>query len=106
MQTNVNFDVRLLETSPSTTQRFRSTRAWTFIEFELIYFRLLAAPVMLDGSESSGSAMKGTLTLASLQLLECLVEKETQSQPAVAEYIEVGARALSKLDYWGGGGGG
>lgn len=59
---------------------------------QLNHVRLLAAPVIFEGSElpsGKGSVMKGSVTAASLQLLECLVEKDSQSGEAVSKCIEV-----------------
>nr|CAD7441323.1 unnamed protein product [Timema bartmani] len=54
---------------------------------QLNHIRLLAAPVIIEGNEkttSLASSISGRVTAASLELLECLVDK-----PAAVEVVEV-----------------
>lgn len=58
----------------------------------LLYFcfRLLAAPLIIEGSEKTTaqfSQISGSLTLASLELVECLVD--TFSSNPTIEFIEL-----------------
>ncbi|KAK7872956.1 hypothetical protein R5R35_004266 [Gryllus longicercus] len=57
----------------------------------LNHIRLLAAPVVMEGSEratAQGCALSGTLTAMHLELLECLVDKGSAQQLKV-EYVEL-----------------
>jgi hypothetical protein len=57
-----------------------------------VYNRLLAAPVIVEGNEkktSHANLMSGTVTAASIEVLECLVDKKTPSQKASVEYVDV-----------------
>ncbi|XP_066992632.2 autophagy-related protein 2 homolog A [Anabrus simplex] len=59
---------------------------------QLNHIRLLAAPVIIEGNERTtlqGSSLSGTVTAASLELLECLVDKKTPSQTTSVEYVEL-----------------
>ncbi|XP_069689778.1 autophagy-related protein 2 homolog B isoform X2 [Periplaneta americana] len=59
---------------------------------QLNHIRLLAAPVIMEGNEkktSHASSVSGTMTSASLEVLECLVDKKTPSQTASVEYVEL-----------------
>ncbi|GFG37838.1 hypothetical protein Cfor_03151 [Coptotermes formosanus] len=54
--------------------------------------RLLAAPVIVEGNEnkkSRANIMSGTVTSASVEVLECLVDKKTPSQTASVEYVDL-----------------
>lgn len=54
--------------------------------------RLLAAPVIIEGNEKTTalvSSICGSVTAASLELLECLVDKNNSAQKASVEYVEV-----------------
>ncbi|XP_049811820.1 autophagy-related protein 2 homolog A [Schistocerca nitens] len=59
---------------------------------QLNHIRLLAAPVIIEGNErttTQASSVAGTLTTASLEVLECLIDKKTPSQRANVEYVEL-----------------
>nr|QSV39518.1 autophagy associated protein [Locusta migratoria] len=59
---------------------------------QLNHIRLLAAPVIIEGNErttTQASSVAGTLTAASLEILECLIDKKTPSQKANVEYVEL-----------------
>lgn len=63
----------------------------TFLK-KKIWFRFLAAPVIIEGNEIStahSSVIKGNCTAASMEILECLIERETQTQKGSVEYVEV-----------------
>lgn len=63
----------------------------TFL-ISVLYNRLLAATVIVEGDEkktSHASLMTGTVTVASVEVLECLVDKKTPSQKANVEYVDV-----------------
>lgn len=58
----------------------------------VLYNRLLSAPVIVEGNEkktSHASLMTGTMTVASVEVLECLVDKKTPSQMSSVEYVDV-----------------
>lgn len=55
-------------------------------------FRFLAAPVIIEGSETctvNMSVIKGACTAASLDIRECLFEKNETSEVWSVEYVEV-----------------
>ncbi|XP_021929227.1 autophagy-related protein 2 homolog B-like isoform X2 [Zootermopsis nevadensis] len=59
---------------------------------QLNHIRLLAATVIVEGDEkktSHASLMTGTVTVASVEVLECLVDKKTPSQKANVEYVDL-----------------
>lgn len=59
---------------------------------QLNHVRLLAAPVIVEGSEnkkSRANIMSGTVTSASFEVLECLVDKKTPSQTPSVEYVDL-----------------
>ena len=58
----------------------------------VLFDRLLAAPVIVEGNEnkkSRANIMSGTVTSASVEVLECLVDKKAPSQTASVEYVDV-----------------
>lgn len=55
--------------------------------------RLTAAPVIIEGSETSTtntSVIKGKCTTSSMEVLECLLEKNPNTDQKIVEYVEVG----------------
>lgn len=65
----------------------------------------MAAPVIIEGNEISSphsSVIKGNCTAASMEILECLIEKETHSQKGAVEHVEVGSffkrRSIAKFE--------
>ena len=62
------------------------------MQLNQINFRLLAAPLIIEGSEKRTiqcSETSGSLTLASLELVECLVDNSTPNNASPATFIEV-----------------
>ncbi|KAH0569025.1 autophagy-related protein 2 homolog B [Cotesia glomerata] len=58
----------------------------------LSHIRLLAAPLVVEGSEKTtpqSSAINGSLTLATLEIVECLVDTSTNSETPKVEYVEL-----------------
>ncbi|XP_063976895.1 autophagy-related protein 2 homolog B [Diachasmimorpha longicaudata] len=59
---------------------------------KLSHIRLLAAPLVIEGSEkttSQASAITGSLTLASLELIECLIDSNKSTEAQNIEFIEL-----------------
>jgi hypothetical protein len=42
-----------------------------------------------ENKKSRANFMSGTMTCASVEVLECLIDKKTPSQAASAEYVDV-----------------
>ncbi|XP_008558251.1 autophagy-related protein 2 homolog B [Microplitis demolitor] len=58
----------------------------------LSHIRLLAAPLVVEGSEKTtpqASAIAGSLTLATLEIVECLVDTSNNSETPKVEYVEL-----------------
>ncbi|XP_017890148.1 autophagy-related protein 2 homolog B isoform X2 [Ceratina calcarata] len=60
----------------------------------LSHIRLLAAPLVIEGREKNtalSSTVSGTLTLASLEVVECLIDSNnsTESKPPSMEFVEL-----------------
>jgi hypothetical protein len=70
---------------------FFSSMKFSFL-MSVVYNRLLAAPVIVEGNEkktSQANLMSASVAAASIEVLECLVDKKTPSQTASVEYVDV-----------------
>ncbi|KAK6635316.1 hypothetical protein RUM44_000567 [Polyplax serrata] len=59
---------------------------------QLNHLRLTAAPVIIEGSETSTtntSVIKGKCTTSSMEVLECLLEKNPNTDQKIVEYVEL-----------------
>ncbi|KAK0093179.1 hypothetical protein PV326_014144 [Microctonus aethiopoides] len=67
----------------------------------LSHIRLLAAPLVIEGSEKTipqSSAITGSLTLATMELIECLVDTSNNSETPIVENVDLIAFQKSNVD--------